>query len=158
MAKHIKRPAESFTYVLVGDRDLPADQQTEFLLRPMTVGEYAAAQDDIARTVVAVDGTRTVIQRGRQAGVAVALAHIVEVRNFPVGSAQPWPKDSVERERYLSQMLPEDVQEIAAATFRRSRLGDEEKNSSTPGLTSSSGANSAESSSTTAPSAASSPT
>jgi hypothetical protein len=150
MAKNIKRSAGSFVYTLEADRAQPADQQTEFALRPMTVEEYAIAQDDIVRTIVAPDGTRSIINRTRQQGVAIALEHIVSVRNFPVGSPKDWPTDPAQRRAYLSEMVADDVQEIAGAVFCQARLGDEEKNSSLPERTSASGDNSLATASTTA--------
>jgi hypothetical protein len=142
MARTNQRATAAFTYVLIGDRELPPEQQTEFVLRPMTVDEHAAAHDGLVRTVYDKDGNRTIVQRTRQQGVAIALEHIVDVHNFPVDKPQPWPEERAKRRDFLSLMMPGDVQEVAAEVMRRADVGVEEKNSSRPERTYDSGADS----------------
>jgi hypothetical protein len=154
MARTNNRATSAFTYVLVSDRELPPEQQTEFVLRPLTVDEYAAAIDGIVRTVVDREGTRTVVNRTRQQGIALALDHIIDVHNFPVGSPQPWPDEREKRRDYLGMLMPADLHEVTEQLYQRAVVGDEEKNFSPPARTSASGGNSPGATSTTAPPAA----
>jgi hypothetical protein len=86
MATLVKRPAESWAFVLDGDRALPTEQQTRFTLRPMTINDRAAARDDLTRELVGPDGTRIIQRRTRQHSLMLALSHIVAIENFPVGA------------------------------------------------------------------------
>jgi hypothetical protein len=128
MAKMKSRAAASFPYVLIGDRDLPPEQQTQFVLRTLTVDEHAAA---------------------------LALEHIVSIENFPVGAPQPWPDERERRRDYLGMLMPADLQELGGVLFHRAEVGDEEKNFSPPARTSASGDNSSAQAPTTAPPAGS---
>lgn len=142
MAKAVRRPAESWTYVLLDDQRLPVDEQSVWTLRPMTHTERAAAQDDLVRQFIAEGGT-FVLSRAKQQGYAIALRHIIAVRNFPAGAAQPWPADHAARVAFLEQLDDEYVREIADEVFNKSTLmgedGTQLKNSSPPELTSRSG-------------------
>jgi hypothetical protein len=140
MAKSVKRPAESWTYMLASDRALPLEQQTRFTLRPMTIGERAAAWDDLVRELRNDDGTRTLLRRTRQQGVELAIRHIVSIENFPVGAAQPWPADAEQRARYLELLEDRDVSELADEIWKRSNgVDDSAKNFLPPERTSDSG-------------------
>jgi hypothetical protein len=155
MAKMKSRAAASFPYVLIGDRDLPPEQQTQFVLRPLTVDEHAAAHDGLVRTLVDKDGNRTIVNRTRQQAVSLALEHIVSIENFPVGAPQPWPDERERRRDYLGMLMPADLQELGGVLFHRAEVGDEEKNFSPPARTSASGDNSSAQTPTTAPPAGS---
>lgn len=142
MARSFKRAAESFPYILKGDRDLPHEQQTRFLCRPLTQAEQLAAEDEVY--YLAFDGTGTNVHVSREKRVAhrLAVSHIQAIENFPVGAPKPWPEDLEARERYLEQLNSEDVLEVGNAIFTRSKLGadaDALKNSSPPAPTSGSG-------------------
>ena len=129
MAKKKSRPAESWTYLLVSDRELPIEEQSRFTLSPLTQAERAAIQDDLARTHVATDGSKSVVARTRRQGLSIALDHIVAIENFPAGAPQPWPKDREGRETYLEMLDDDFVQEIGNEVFERSSVGVAEKNS-----------------------------
>lgn len=159
MAKLVKRPAESWRYVLRGDRALPIEQQTVFTLAPLTMAERAQVHDDITRTQTQPDGTRITLGRTRQTGVELVLSHVVAIENFPVGAPEPWPTSAAARARYLERLQDDDVLELGNEIFERSDLGDEDvaKNSSRPEPTSGSGADSQIPDSTTADAARESP-
>lgn len=130
MAKKANRPAESWIYVLVGDRTLPEAEQTRFTLSPLTISERAIVRDEIARVQTLQDGTKTVISQHRRQGLDIALRHIVSIDNFPVGeSSQPWPKETDRRLAYLEMLGDDNVQEIGNEIFSKSELGDDLKNS-----------------------------
>jgi hypothetical protein len=154
MAKAVKRPAESWVYVLKADRDLPMEEQSRFTLRPMTHNERAAAHDDLVRTRVSPDGDKTVQARTRQQALVIALRHIVSIENFPSENPQPWPATTEARAAYVEQLDDEYVLELGNEVFaRRGLLGDEGaaiKNSSPPGRTSRSGGSEAAETSTPA--------
>lgn len=129
MATKIARPAESWPYVLKIDREAPSEQQSRFVLRPMTQGERAAMRDEIARVHREKDGARSVISRTNRVGVEIALAHIVSIENFPAGAPQPWPADAADREKYLEMLGDSWLQEIADEVWEKSTAGDDVKNS-----------------------------
>lgn len=142
MAKAIKRPAESWVYVLMRDLTLDLGQQSRFTLRPMTHAERAAVRDDIARTQEAADGSTITLMRTRQQGYSIALSHIVSIENFPSDAPKPWPTDANDRAAYLEQLADDDVLELGNEVWARSALGADGpaiKNFSTPERTSSSG-------------------
>lgn len=149
MAKKNRCIAESWTYVTKADRALPKEEQTRFVLSPMTWAERDRARDALSSDTV-------VHRQARQ----LALDHIVSIENFPVGGPLPWPADRAARESYLNTLDDGDVLEVGNEVWTRSTIGaDEEplKNFSTPERISASGESSPASISTTAASAPSSP-
>lgn len=139
MAKAVKRPAESWTFILPSDKDLPPAEQSRFVLRPMTVSERAAAQDDLVRTMFGPNGERFVLRRTHQQAYELALSHIVSVENFPADAPKQWPDARDEQRKYLEMLDDRDLLEIGNEVWRKSAVGGEEKNSSSPGRTPSSG-------------------
>jgi hypothetical protein len=143
MAKALKRPAESWIYILTSDRALEEREQSRFLLSPMTFAERAAIKDDMIRSSV---------ERVYRSAGDIVLAHIVSIDNFPAGEPQPWPKKHEDRERYRELLDDDQVLELGNEIFIRSSLGyrveetdapkdgDILKNSPTPEATSTSGA------------------
>lgn len=126
--QRIKRTAESWSYVPRTDRELPAEQQTRFTLKPLTLTERAALKDALTRTLVQVDGSIAVLSRNRQEGLGVVLTHVLAVENYPPGAPQPWPAGQEERLVYLEQFNDDDVREIGDEIFAHSNLGEPEKN------------------------------
>jgi hypothetical protein len=143
MAKHIKRSAESFRYVLKGDQALPLPEQTTFVLNPLTQDERRRLLDEVVVTRTLSDGVKESIDRSWQEAGQIVLAHLVSVENFPVGAPEPWPSgkgSTVEqRKQYLNEFADSDVLELYNELFRRSYLGDDVQNFSRPEPTSSSG-------------------
>jgi hypothetical protein len=139
MAKAKKRSAESFAYVLEKDRELPPDQQTRFMLRPLTTGERHSLFERATERIEVPGGVR-VISHTLSIAREVCRDHIESIDRFPSDKPVPWPQKTKERDEYLDQFDDLDLVEIYNELFRRSWVGDEEKNSSTPGPTSSSGA------------------
>lgn len=122
MAKRVKRPAESWWYTLKADEQLPAEEQSRFLLRPLTGAERMRVFDDISDTTRAPDGTVTILQRGFRQARELVLSHVESIENFPAGEAQPWPAKASERERYLEMMDDLDVWEVGNEIREHSRL------------------------------------
>lgn len=153
MAKTIKRTAEAWTYVLVTDRALPIDQQTRFVLKPLTHVERATVRDSLSRLQIDAAGTKALLDRTRQEAFGLALSNIVAVENFPVGEARAWPAKKADREAFLDQLDDDDVLEIGNEIWERSKLGMDGapiKNSSRPAPTSGSGEPSAAAAAATA--------
>lgn len=153
MAKAVKRPAESWVYVLKGDRALPEEEQSRFTLRPMTYFERAAVLDDFLRSDTSTGGQDAGASRVYRNAWAIALNHIASVENFPVGTPAPWPESRAEKVSYLGMLENDDVLEIGNEVWSRSGMGiDGEtiKNSLPPEPISRSGGDSAAAISTTA--------
>jgi hypothetical protein len=128
--------------VLKGDRDLPLDQQTRFILRPLSQAEQVAAEDEVYYLAFDGTGTKSHVSREKRVARQLALSHIEAIENFPVGAPKPWPSDPEKRDEYLEQLRSEDVLEVGNEIFTRSKLGAEAealKNSSPPAPTSGSG-------------------
>jgi hypothetical protein len=155
MARAVKRPAESWTYILRDDRELSADEQSVWTLKPMTHIERAEALDNLVRTHIGAGGEKTVISRSKQQAFEIVLTHLVAVRNFPARAGKPWPAKETERVAYIEQMDDAHVRELADEIFDKSTLagddGTQLKNSSPPERTSPSGESGAETTSTGAP-------
>jgi hypothetical protein len=117
------RPPMSWRYVPLRDRGLPAEEQTAFILRPMTLPERAAAHDELARVQVAPDGTRTVQARTRQVAARLAREHVTAIENFPGGAPQPWPTTDDDRQKYLELLDDDVVLELGNEIYERSRFG-----------------------------------
>lgn len=129
MATAQKRAAERWRYVLDVDKALPEEQQSGFILTPLSQLERAEARDNFARRVVARSGETTVSKRDSRMCVEFCATHIAEVENFPVGAPKPWPAMPEERYRYLEQLDDAWVQELGNEIWVRSELGDDIKNS-----------------------------
>lgn len=129
MAKRVTRPAESWSYVLQSDRGLPLEEQSRFVLSPLSQIERAAIRDEIARVSTASDGRKDIISRERRQGVEIVLDHLVSVENFPAGAPQKWPDKREERSAYLEQLDDDFVQELANEIWEKSTIGLEVKNS-----------------------------
>lgn len=150
MAKPFKRRAESWVYILEGDRALSADQQTRFILRPLTQAEQMAIEDEVYYLSFDADGRKSHVTREKRVARQLALSHIESIENFPPGNPKPWPADPEARDRYLAELQADDVHEVGNEIFKRSKLGyaapdeapkdgDVIKNSSPPAPTSGSG-------------------
>lgn len=140
MAKAKKRSAESFSYILESDRALPADQQTRFMLRPLTSAERHSLFSRATERIELPEGGTRVISHTLALAREVCLDHIESIDRFPTDAPKPWPAKRGEREMYLDQFADLDLVELYNELFKRSWIGDEEKNSSTPEPMSSSGA------------------
>jgi hypothetical protein len=128
MAKKRKRTVESWSYVLLRDRELKPEEQTTFILRPLTQLERAEVRDNMARIQVVPGGGTATITRTHRSSLDLALSHIDAIRNFPAGSPQDWPTDREARLAYLDQLEDEDVKEIGNEIWVHSNIGDDIKN------------------------------
>jgi hypothetical protein len=130
MAQRVAVPAERWTYVLKSDRELPAEQQSRFTLRPLSMAERAAARDNLARVHVA-NGERIITHRDRSLAVELSLSHIEAIENFPAGDPKPWPADQPLSARlsYLELLGDEAVREIGNEIFDQSVAPAAAKNS-----------------------------
>ena len=139
MARQIKRSPESFTYVLQADRELSADQQTRFTLKPLTTAERHSLFERNTERIQQANGDVRLVAHTISLAREVCLEHIEAIDRFPVDRPEPWPAKSKERQAYLEQFADTDLAEIYGVLFERSWLGDDVKNSSSPEPTSSSG-------------------
>lgn len=128
MPKKFKRSTESWEYVLERDREAPPEEQSRFMLRPLTVSERAAVHSNLVMLAEATDGTRQTQTRSHIVGVSIAVQNIVGVENFPSDQPTPWPATRDERLKYLEQLHDDDVQEIANEVFAKSTIDTALKN------------------------------
>lgn len=114
MPKRVHRSAEAFTYVLLADRGLPADQQSRFRFRPLTVGEKLAALDGLNWVSVAADGTREVMPRAFVQSLQLVLEHLESAENFPTDEPRAWPANGSEEQQleYLGMLDELDLLEL----------------------------------------------
>lgn len=117
MAKAVKRPAESWIYVLKADRGLEERERSVFTLAPLTYAQRAGVRDDMQRAAAASS------DRVHRAAAEIAVTHIVLIENFPAGEPQPWPKSRGDRERYIEMLDDDHVLEIGDEIWGRSSLG-----------------------------------
>ena len=112
MARRSEAAVESWWYVLEDDRELPKAEQSRFLLRPLSVSEKARIYDDI------------IGDDHRRYGTALDLmyTHVERIENFPAGSAEPWPLDRKEREKYLATFPLAYMAEISGEIINRAGL------------------------------------
>jgi hypothetical protein len=151
MAKKQQRPVGTWRYILRAERTLPPEEQTVFVLRPLTQLERADVKDNMVRIHHQADGGVMKQQRDARILVELCTSHIHAVENFPVGGTpEPWPDDPAARLAYLDFLDDADVQEVGDEIWVRSSIGQPEKNSSPPRPTSSSDDALAENDSTTA--------
>lgn len=140
--KRTRRSPESFRYVLPSDRDLPRDQQSVFICKPLTLAERIRALDELTVVQIMPDGSRFEMSRDYQQCFEFALSHLEAVENFPSDDPQEWPVKAsrVERERFLDQLDETSIYLIGNEIRVHAVLGEPEKNSSTPTRTRSSDA------------------
>lgn len=129
MATERKRSAETWKFTLEADTKLPADQQTTFILRPLTNIERAEARDNLARIHAAPDGSTATVTRTHRLSLDLCLSNIETVENFPAGAPLPWPEDRAARLAYLNKLEDDDVKEIGNEIWVRSVIGGTVKNS-----------------------------
>jgi hypothetical protein len=122
MARSVERLTESLTYVLKGDRALPVEQQTRFVLEPLKGPERMRVWDQI-NAVNKSDDRAEVISRSFQQARELVLQHLISVENFPVGKPKPWPKSPAACEEYLERLDDLDIYEIGNELRERSSIG-----------------------------------
>jgi hypothetical protein len=151
MAKKQQRPVGTWRYILRAELTLPPEEQTVFVLRPLTQLERADVKDNMVRIHHQADGGVMKQQRDARILVELCASHIHAIENFPVGGTpEAWPDEPAARLAYLDQLDDADVQEVGDEIWVRSAIGLPEKNSSPPRPTSSSVGALAENDSTTA--------
>ena len=127
MAKKQKRAAECWRYVLLRDRKLPPEEQTTWILRPLTQLERAEARDNMARVQTIPGGGTATITRTHRLSLDLAVSNIHSVENFPAGAPEPWPEDREARLAYLDALDDDDVKELGNEIWVRSAIGGETK-------------------------------
>lgn len=158
MAKKKKRAAESWRYVLKADRGLPPEQQTVFILRPLTQAEQLDVKDNAARYYTPPQGGEVQVRRQHRLSLELCLTNILDVENFPAGGPpEKWPADPEARAAFLEGLDNDDVFEVGNEIYAQSLLGPAPKASSPPAPTLGSDGVSGESTSTTASSATGTP-
>lgn len=132
MAEAARRPVEAWWYILPADRDLPAEKQSRFLLKPLTQAERMEAWDESDWVMVdGITGDRTVRPRGFRQARELVLRNLVDVQNFPASSPKPFPKDGTPAEKatYVDQFDDIDLFLIGDEIRKHSSLEREVKNS-----------------------------
>lgn len=100
----LKIAGTTIRYVPREDRALSPDEQTTFLLTPLTLDERAGAYDTISTTVLDSSGTQTQKSGVWRQSVELFVTHVVAIENFPAGAPEPWPATRAERLRYMEQI------------------------------------------------------
>lgn len=129
MAKKVARPAESWTYVLKDDRELRPEEQSHFVLRPLTQSERALSLDEVMRGFTSPDGVTTTVVYARRQAIETVITCLLSVENFPAGAPEPWPTSRADRLAYLNGLSVKWISELADEVFERSIVGDDLKNS-----------------------------
>jgi len=134
MARASKRTAEPFKYILPADRQLPAEEQTVFTFRPLSQQERMRAMDDVEAIQINGTGEQQLRFRSFQRAYEIVIACLMDVSNFPVGAAKPYPAagSREDKAKYLEMLDDFDVHALGDYVFDHSTLGSAEKNSSTP--------------------------
>lgn len=141
MAIKASRQAEAFTYIPKADRELPVEQQSRFVLRPLSLAERLRAIDEL-RVVEHrdVDGvvSEIVHTRGFQQSGELVRTHLLDAHNFPAGAPERWPADGTraQQDAYLEQLDEFLILELGNALRERSAMSDAAGNSSAPAPTS----------------------
>lgn len=131
MAKATRRSVESFQFVLDEDKALPVEEQSTFVLRPLTQAEQMVALDELTTESRSIErpGERIVKSRSWQQAYGLCLSHIEDVQNFPAGDPKPWPKDQKERREYLALLSDTQVFQVGCAIRDRAYVEEAAKNS-----------------------------
>ena len=131
MPNATKRQVEAWWYVLVSEREKPMNEQSKFLLKPLTQGERMRVWDDSSWVAIAKDGSRSITARGFQQAHEILMSNLVETQNFPLDGVKAWPANGsgADREAYLEMLADLDVFELGDVIRNRSTLGPEVKNS-----------------------------
>lgn len=123
-------PKQRFDYVLECDRALPADQQTTFELRGLTVAEEARIEDGLAQLV---DGGFNM--RSGQQKLGILRLGLVGWRNFKSGDGAEVPFETIKghpqhvTDACLDRLDPDWRVELANAITERGKLTPAEKKS-----------------------------
>jgi hypothetical protein len=131
MPKRTKRQVESWWYVLVSEREKPKEEQSRFLLKPLTQAERMRVWDDHNWVTVSPDGASSINARGLQQAHALVVSNLLKTENFPLDAPEAWPEKGSrgEKETYLEMLDDMDVFEIGNEIRNKSVLEQEAKNS-----------------------------
>lgn len=130
--KPVKRSFGTWKFIPPSDRNLPAAEQTTFVLKPLTQLQRMEVWDNLRW--VNADGTQ--VPRAFVQARELCLSNIESIQNFPVGDPRPWPESMKDRAEYLDQLDDMDVLIIGNEIRDHSGLDEEIKNSSPPAPTS----------------------
>lgn len=145
--KKIIRQHGTWEYVPKADRNLPTEEQTTFVLKPLTQLERMEMWDSSSWIEHDEAGRSVIRRRSFELAREVCLSHISEVKNFPAreplhdpgdastvigyGAAdhsEEWPKDEAQRIKYLEQMDDFVILELGNEIRDHSSLTEPEKN------------------------------
>lgn len=132
MPNATKRQVEAWWYVLLSERDKPKEQQSRFLLKPLTQSQRMRVWDDYNWVQVDKDGGRSINSRAFQQAESLMVEQLLETENFPLDGPKPWPNNGSSPEikrQYLEMLDDMDVFEIGNAIREKSTLEPEIKNS-----------------------------
>jgi len=132
-----RRPHGSWRFIPPEDRALPPEEQTVFVLRPLTQEERMASWDNGAWSQRSEDGSKTILPRTFRLARENCLSHIEDVVNLQVpnsagdGYTVPiWPKNGTpeEKAKFLEVLGDVEVLIVGNEILDRSSLDDEIKN------------------------------
>src|SRR3954471_5757838 len=109
MAKATKRVAGSWRYVLKEDATLPPEQQSVFVLQPLTGAERERVADEVSQRIIQSDGEVRLVSRMRSIARDLCLTKIESVQRFPSDAPESWPEKPAEREKYLELLSDDQV-------------------------------------------------
>lgn len=127
-------PESTFEYVLRDDRKLPDEQQTVWLLRPMTAREYAEIEN---RSMRMDSKTNEAIFSSGTTTLSILKAGLAGVRNLVNDRGEPVPfatkvngrngnREEV-RDEFLDKIHPRHLKELANAITERGQLTEEDR-------------------------------
>jgi hypothetical protein len=87
MPNRAKRQVESWWYVLISERDKRKEEQSRFLLKPLTQSERMRVWDDHNFVTVGPDGSSSISARGLQQAHALVVSNLLKTENFPLDVA-----------------------------------------------------------------------
>lgn len=114
-------------YVLLSERELPADRQTVFLIRPLTSREYARIDDKLRFSkdeIVINEKPVRVLENLNDTVIEKLLCGLVGWKNFKYATGAECPFNDTEREHNLDHLSPIHRMELASAIDDLSKLSE----------------------------------
>lgn len=129
--KAARRPTGTWRYMLHSDRELKPEDQSVFVLKPLTQFERMEVWDDLNWLETDSTGAQVVRPRANRQAYQLCLSNIASIENFPAGSPQKWPEngDVEGKKKYLELLDDLSILLIGTEIRQKSTLEEEVKNS-----------------------------